>query len=902
MAITTNNTRFKLFVNQTDYSDYVVPESIRYRNELARGTIGELQFTFKQMPSGFAAAGGQRVDLYLPLTTTPLFSGQILQNEPVKHSTGAWSYRCVAASWENAFYRKKSYIQFRNLTYAQAVESVLQDSTQNYPNVILTTVTDTDSLLTGAMPFHSFSGQYPAEIFDYIGRLTGSNWRIISGATVNEFKLEFYNPFTYRPSEPLAFTNSTENFFWREFQPLLETGSIINAQTVRGSIVPAITQQIALFRGEGLNSKFPLPLKPYSNLNRIEVFDQFEGSELDSRVWAETDKPDDHVYLDGDGFLQFDISTAPEWVGIESQANIERSNSPTAVWDITWLGHGRAIFALCSTTFNSGTPTSFIEAGFYVDDTGLLHSVFNGGTPTSLGITLSVTTQYRFRCAILPTGGAVLTYQTGADTFTRVWTSLASSVSGATQDLRLSVFSYNANFNVDMVKCTNPYLGIKVETDRGLGFVEEFIGIYPVDEDVDVVLEGEQTISFFGSNPGPSTIPPAPTAKVFTVSDLALDLCSVSVGHGIATGAAVTVSSTGTLPAGLSAATTYYLHQDSYSTFTLYDTLANAQAGGATGRLNITSAGTGTHTLTVTLWATKDSDYKNIRVTYSPGQRLQATFRDSESIAAIAALYGLGDTGVREGDVIIDENLTSYEACLARAQLEVSNKNQILRQVRLGTNFKVLQDAGYALPKIGANARFYVLLDATNYTIEADLPIVSMQVTARNGANDWEVQLVGSYIERGLRQVIETLRNSLFISISDNELGYESSFSADTATLSDSATGTAQVPMTYWGDSRRAYTISSVDTTNDRLTLGTHNFSTGDTIRVTTTGVVPTGLAVNTIYFVNAYSGTVIVLYDTLVNAQAGGATGRVDVSSSGSGTNRVIATGGRWNRMKWLA
>jgi microcystin-dependent protein len=66
------------------------------------------------------------------------------------------------------------------------------------------------------------------------------------------------------------------------------------------------------------------------------------------------------------------------------------------------------------------------------------------------------------------------------------------------------------------------------------------------------------------------------------------------------TGMVVQVSTTGTLPAPLAAATDYYLVRDSATTIKLATTLANAIAGTV---IDITSQGTGTHTLTHTLTA-----------------------------------------------------------------------------------------------------------------------------------------------------------------------------------------------------------------------------------------------------------------------------------------------------------
>jgi len=86
-----------------------------------------------------------------------------------------------------------------------------------------------------------------------------------------------------------------------------------------------------------------------------------------------------------------------------------------------------------------------------------------------------------------------------------------------------------------------------------------------------------------------------PTAGAFTAA--ATDICTKN-GHGFSTGLKVQVSTDGTLPAGLSAGTDYFVIVGTANTFALTDTLAHALAG--TDIINIGDAGTGTHTITPT--------------------------------------------------------------------------------------------------------------------------------------------------------------------------------------------------------------------------------------------------------------------------------------------------------------
>lgn len=99
------------------------------------------------------------------------------------------------------------------------------------------------------------------------------------------------------------------------------------------------------------------------------------------------------------------------------------------------------------------------------------------------------------------------------------------------------------------------------------------------------------------------------SAHTFT-ADAASDYC-ISGDHGYGTGTLVRLTTTGTLPAGLSLATDYYVHQPHNETsyFKLSTSLANAIAGVV---VNITGAGVGTHTVTPVSVGSKKS------IIYSP--------------------------------------------------------------------------------------------------------------------------------------------------------------------------------------------------------------------------------------------------------------------------------------------
>ena len=91
------------------------------------------------------------------------------------------------------------------------------------------------------------------------------------------------------------------------------------------------------------------------------------------------------------------------------------------------------------------------------------------------------------------------------------------------------------------------------------------------------------------------------TTQTFT-TNFAVDEQLDAAAHGMETGAPFQCTTSGTLPAGLSLATTYYCRRLTAGTLTAHATSAGAAAD--TGTIDITDDGTGTHTLQmVTSWS-----------------------------------------------------------------------------------------------------------------------------------------------------------------------------------------------------------------------------------------------------------------------------------------------------------
>lgn len=141
-------------------------------------------------------------------------------------------------------------------------------------------------------------------------------------------------------------------------------------------------------------------------------------------------------------------------------------------------------------------------------------------------------------------------------------------------------------------------------------------------------------VGFYRSN-SPTTITAQATTNTlgygdtFTAdasTDIITMTSTANIPSNILTGTRVQLTTTTTLPAGLSLATNYFVIKVTDSTFKLATTYANAIAGTA---INITDAGTGTHTMS------------RLLPRYTNGAGVQAVFFNSNATALGAATPNL---------------------------------------------------------------------------------------------------------------------------------------------------------------------------------------------------------------------------------------------------------------------
>lgn len=172
---------------------------------------------------------------------------------------------------------------------------------------------------------------------------------------------------------------------------------------------------------------------------------------------------------------------------------------------------------------------------------------------------------------------------------------------------------------------------------------------------------------FFAALRGTAEIvTPAQFNKAFTVV-AATDVATVAGGHGLTNGdGPFQVSSTTTLPAGLTAATNYWAIVTGANTFKFATTRANALAGTA---VDVTDTGTGTHTATSTAQvSTTDDSYV---VNSVPAMVIAGTILNATGYSA-SANNGRKDVAtVAAAKITVSQDLVNEAAPPVGAKLKV---------------------------------------------------------------------------------------------------------------------------------------------------------------------------------------------------------------------------------------
>ena len=132
-----------------------------------------------------------------------------------------------------------------------------------------------------------------------------------------------------------------------------------------------------------------------------------------------------------------------------------------------------------------------------------------------------------------------------------------------------------------------------------------------------------------------------------------------------------------------------------------------------------------------------------------------------------------------------------------------------------------------------------------------------------------------------------TVNNSFYLEqnfMAPDSNGVADAFQANHAgavvAVNNTIEGTNATPNTYTGN------ITAVSTTNDTVTVPSHPFTNGEAVRLYTTGSLPGGLVTGTVYFTRSIDANTISLHGSASEAQSD--TNRINITSSGSGTNTI--------------
>lgn len=245
------------------------------------------------------------------------------------------------------------------------------------------------------------------------------------------------------------------------------------------------------------------------------------------------------------------------------------------------------------------------------------------------------------------------------------------------------------------------------------------------------------------------------TIGTFTVTIAAPGVFTLTA-HGLATGDAVTLATTGALPTGLTAGTTYFVVKIDADTFNLATTLANALAA-----TKITTSGSqsGVHTLSLS--------YRYI--TYAT----EATFIGKHTTFKLASTQsGLGAASainVRSAKLTINGNVEDDRALGSVAQVDIVNRlfmvdleveivisaNTYIDALLVNTNYAARLDMNNTDVTIGSASNPRVMFDLYKATLQDASPKYE-----RGGLTLQTLQFKGHYSEADAAMIVATVRNT----------------------------------------------------------------------------------------------------------------------------------------------
>jgi hypothetical protein len=387
----------------------------------------------------------------------------------------------------------------------------------------------------------------------------------------------------------------------------------------------------------------------------------------------------------------------------------------------------------------------------------------------------------------------------------------------------------------------------------------------------------------------------------------------------------------GSLPAGITNLTNYYVRIESDTTFSLYTLRANAIAGGVTNKINFTTQGTGTHkiektrrffrfalTSALTSFPTTTTAAPNGNTVVLPIIDLTATVRDT--------IY-IENHGLNTNDVVLVSNAVETSGVLRERSTPIAAINDTSKLGFEGNTASVNNATSRLTPFSGTTETASKFQTGTRVRYQVQPDYAYFQCSNVNPTTD-VITTEGDLRDSSLRsfKTGEAVKLEIFpeaitfaltatttpdadttLFITSNTKLYESAAATNPVEVVYRAAGTVGYSApnntvagrelingnTYWGrfnvNASFALYTTKQGAIDQSAATRVRPVSTGNGIgTVVATNPLPEGLSVSPTYFIRVLTNTTFSLHTTSSDAIAG--TNAVNIISAGPGTRaRVV-------------
>ena len=384
--------------------------------------------------------------------------------------------------------------------------------------------------------------------------------------------------------------------------------------------------------------------------------------------------------------------------------------------------------------------------------------------------------------------------------------------------------------------------------------------------------------------------------------------------HGMSTGDVVSFTTSGALPTGLAVSSVktaaglraYYVNVQTADTFWLYDTSANAVAGGTTGRITTTGTQSGTHTLWIAKRTNRITSTQIMGYTstvmygyFFPNIALSSPYAVTTTASKYRIAYAVGAGTTSSGWAVLTNGTTGTpnytiawvavgstlmtptsgtDFLVVRGQMEIDQS--WTTKAMLGTS-TVSGYCGIVCPVSDTSFENGVMIKwtdspAASYTFTLDAGFLWSQGAGfKVGSSSSPISIAN---RANIYTKAATVGSVTGTSLARNNNAASVYLYGEIPTVTNT-TLTAEQP---------AYTTASYPGSN-KITIGTSTWHNNDVlISLSPATSLPTGLAAGTLYMLKNKSGSTYDLYDK---------TGVTQVTFTGSGSGiQVIQPGVRLN------